>query len=346
MKIGVITDIHSNINALNKVLEEFDKIKIDKIVCCGDIIGIGPNPEETVQELMKNKDKLIAVRGNHEQYLLKGLPKDVHDDKRGMSLGEIKNHEWTHSKLSENSKNFISQFKISSIIEIEGKKIYIVHYPCHENGIYKKHIKKPTIKQNEEMLKIFYGKESMKFIIITGPQAVGKMTVGQELIKITNLKLLHNHMTIEMLTNIFDYSREEFRKLNEEFRIRIFEEFSKSDEEGIIFTTTWDFDDEEEWNRIYKYIQIFKENNAQIYIVELETNLEERLKRNKMENRLLNKPSKRNLEWSEKDLLKSVEKYRFNSKENEIKENNYIRINNTNVGAETVAKIIKEKFEL
>ena len=36
----------------------------------------------------------------------------------------------------------------------------------------------------------------MKFIIITGPQAVGKMTVGQELTKITGLKLLHNHMTI------------------------------------------------------------------------------------------------------------------------------------------------------
>ena len=45
-------------------------------------------------------------------------------------------------------------------------------------------------------------RNSMKFIIITGPQAVGKMTVGQELVKITNLKLLHNHMTIELLTKI------------------------------------------------------------------------------------------------------------------------------------------------
>lgn len=186
----------------------------------------------------------------------------------------------------------------------------------------------------------------MKFIIITGPQAVGKMTVGQELVKITNLKLLHNHMTIEILTKIFDYSRDSFRKLNEEFRIQIFKEFAKSDEEGMIFTTTWDFDDEEEWDRIYRYIQIFRENSAQIYIVELEANLEERLKRNKMENRLLNKPSKRNLEWSEKDLLKSVKKYRFNSKENEINEKNYIRIDNTNIDPETVAKIIKEKFEL
>ena len=186
----------------------------------------------------------------------------------------------------------------------------------------------------------------MKFIIITGPQAVGKMTVGQELVKITNLKLLHNHMTIEVLTKIFDYSRDSFRKLNEEFRIRIFEEFSKSDEEGIIFTTTWDFDDEEEWKRIYKYIQIFKENNAKIYIIELEADIEERLKRNKMENRLLNKPSKRNLEWSEKDLLKSVKKYRFNSKENEIKEKNYLRIDNTNISADIVAKMIKEEYEL
>ena len=186
----------------------------------------------------------------------------------------------------------------------------------------------------------------MKFIIITGPQAVGKMTVGQELVKITNLKLLHNHMTIEVLTKIFDYSRDSFRKLNEEFRIQIFKEFAKSNEEGIIFTTTWDFDDEEEWDRIYKYIQIFKDNNAQIYIIELEADLEERLKRNKTENRLKNKELKRNLEWSEKDLLKSVKKYRFNSKENEIKEKNYLRIDNTNISPDIVAKMIKDNFKL
>ena len=186
----------------------------------------------------------------------------------------------------------------------------------------------------------------MKFIIITGPQAVGKMTVGQELVKITNLKLLHNHMTIEVLTKIFDYSRDSFRKLNEEFRIKIFEEFAKSEEEGIIFTTTWDFDNKEEWDRIYKYIQIFKDNNAEIYIIELEANLDERLKRNTTENRILNKPSKRNLEWSEKDLLKSVEKYRFNSKENEIKEENYLKIDNTNLNANVVAEMIKNRFKL
>jgi len=67
-----------------------------------------------------------------------------------------------------------------------------------------------------------------KFILIVGPQAVGKMTVGQELAKITNLKLLYNHMTIEILTKIFDYSKETFSKLNINFRTQIFEEFSKT----------------------------------------------------------------------------------------------------------------------
>lgn len=186
----------------------------------------------------------------------------------------------------------------------------------------------------------------MKLIIITGTQAVGKMTVGQELVKMTNLKLLHNHMTIEVVTKIFDYSKEAFQNLNESFRTQIFEEFAKSDQEGIIFTTTWDFDSEEEWKRIYGYIDIFKKYNSDIYIVELEANLEERLKRNKTENRLLNKASKRNLEWSENDLLKSVKKYRFNSKIGEIKEKNYIRIDNTNLSAEEVAKKIKREFEL
>jgi hypothetical protein len=45
----------------------------------------------------------------------------------------------------------------------------------------------------------------MKFILITGPQAVGKMTVGQELEKITGLKLFHNHMSIELVLNFFGY---------------------------------------------------------------------------------------------------------------------------------------------
>ena len=151
MKLGIITDIHSNIIALNEVLKEFEKIKIDKIICCGDIIGIGPNPEEVVQRLMKLKGKLVAVRGNHEKYLLEGLPINVHDNKRKMSLEEIQNHKWTQSRISESSKKFLEKLPIYKNIEMQNKKIYIIHYPMNSDGVYKEHIKNPTIKENERM---------------------------------------------------------------------------------------------------------------------------------------------------------------------------------------------------
>ena len=105
--------------------------------------------------------------------------------------------------------------------------------------------------------------------------------------------------------------------------------------------------DEEKTQYVEENIsKLFKENGGEFYIVELETDINERVLRNKTENRLQHKPTKRNIEWSEQELLNSVTKYRLNSEEYEIKQENYFRINNTNLSAEDVAKIIKDKFEL
>ena len=91
-------------------------------------------------------------------------------------------------------------------------------------------------------------------------------------------------------------------------------------------------------------MQLFENN----YVIELEALLEERLKRNKTENRLINKASKRNLEWSENDLINSIKKHKLNSDPGEGEKifKNYIKIDNTNLSAYDVAKMIKEKFGL
>jgi len=80
--------------------------------------------------------------------------------------------------------------------------------------------------------------------------------------------------------------------------------------------------------------------------VELEADLDERLSRNLSPNRLQHKPTKRNMEWSENELKTSMEKYRLNSYDGEIKRENYLRINNTDLSAEEVARQIKHKFGL
>jgi len=179
-----------------------------------------------------------------------------------------------------------------------------------------------------------------------GPQAVGKMTVGYELEKITDLKLFHNHMTIELVSPFFNYGSESGKRLVNLFRKEIFEEFSKSDQEGLIFTYVWAFNQKADWDYIDNLCRIFESKGGRVYFVELEADVNERIKRNKHPYRLSHKPTKRNLEESEKDLKGSMNKYRLNSENGEIKRKNYARINNTRLSPEETAQKIKEKFLL
>lgn len=99
----------------------------------------------------------------------------------------------------------------------------------------------------------------MKFILITGPQAVGKMTVGQELEKITNLKLFHNHMSIELVLKFFNHGTLSFKRLSNLIREEIFKEVASSELEGLIFTYVWYFDDKHDWDymeNLTKYLEI------------------------------------------------------------------------------------------
>ena len=185
----------------------------------------------------------------------------------------------------------------------------------------------------------------MKFIIIFGPQAVGKMTVGYELEKITELKLLHNHMTIELLYPLFGFGPETWR-LSDHFRQEIFKAVAESTMQGLIFTYVWAFDQKDDWEFVNKICNIFETNSADIYFVQLEADLEQRLERNKSAHRLEHKPTKRNINYSEQELLKTMEQYRLNSYEGEITRKNYIRINNTDLKPDEVAKIIRDKFQL
>jgi hypothetical protein len=184
----------------------------------------------------------------------------------------------------------------------------------------------------------------MKLVVIFGPPAVGKMTVGFELAKLTGLKLFHNHLTIELVLNFFDHGTPQFNLLVGEFRRRIFEEVAKSDLEGMIFTFVWAIDLEKEREYIESFCDIFRRENADIYFVELEADFEERLQRNESEFRLEQKPSKRNIESSKANLIHHEENYQLNTDGDFFYEKNYLKINNTNLPAEESARKIIEKF--
>ena len=181
----------------------------------------------------------------------------------------------------------------------------------------------------------------MKLVLIFGAGAVGKMTVGQELMKITDLRLFHNHMSIEPVLEIFG---DRNNNVVNDFRESVFKNFAKTDNYGLIFTFIWAFDCKEDWNHIKNLKKIFKK--ADQYFVELVASQEIRLKRNITENRLKHKASKRDIEVSNNRVIKDDKKHRFVSLEGEVKEKNYLKINNENMSAKEVAKLIKETFNL
>ena len=118
----------------------------------------------------------------------------------------------------------------------------------------------------------------MKVLFLFGSAAVGKMTVGQELSKITQLRLCHNHMTIEPVIEIFGkYDGRITMRLREV----IFEEYAKTDNYGIIFTFMWAFNMQEDWDYTNHVREIFEPYGAEFYYAELVASQEIRLERNK-----------------------------------------------------------------
>ncbi|MDO4549875.1 MAG: metallophosphoesterase family protein [Planctomycetia bacterium] len=65
MKRAILSDIHSNLEALQAVLEDIKKQNVDEIFCLGDVVGYGPNPTECVDLVMKMCK--VCLLGNHDQ---------------------------------------------------------------------------------------------------------------------------------------------------------------------------------------------------------------------------------------------------------------------------------------
>ena len=70
MKIAAISDIHGNIYALMKALEDIDEQKVDKIICLGDFVGYGPHPNEVIA-LIKRRE-IPCIKGNYDASVVDG----------------------------------------------------------------------------------------------------------------------------------------------------------------------------------------------------------------------------------------------------------------------------------
>lgn len=153
---AIVSDVHANLEALERVLTDIEKRKVKQIVFLGDAVGYGPNPNETTSILKETCSVLLA--GNHDRVAV-GLesPEFFNPIAKAAVL-------WTASVLTEENKNTIKEFRMIKIL----KNILFVHSTPKEPEQWHYLLSYPDAEVNFECFKqwiCFLGHSHTPFIL-------------------------------------------------------------------------------------------------------------------------------------------------------------------------------------
>jgi hypothetical protein len=186
---------------------------------------------------------------------------------------------------------------------------------------------------------------SGELLVLFGPPAVGKMTVGRAICAASDFRLFHNHHTIEPLHEIFGQQSPAFRTLNGEFRRRVIEE-AAANGVRLVFTTVWNLAGEGDADYLRTLVAPYADRGLPVRFVELYADLDTRLVRNGTEQRLAHKPSKRDREWSDANV-RELEASTMNTDPADpqpgdavIAELPHLRLDNTDLAPDEVARVV------
>ncbi|NBG88187.1 metallophosphoesterase family protein [Isachenkonia alkalipeptolytica] len=127
-KIAVMSDVHANLPALTRVLEDIKKEKCDRVYHIGDAIGIGAFPKETLDVMLK--ENIIMIMGNHEYYYLtKGF-----QFPKGTTKGEVDHHKWVRKELGIKYQEAVSKFPVLENDKLVGLNLGFIHYVVDPEG--------------------------------------------------------------------------------------------------------------------------------------------------------------------------------------------------------------------
>jgi predicted phosphodiesterase len=119
MRIAVISDIHSNLEALTKAMEIIDGQSIDEIFCLGDIIGYGANPNECV-DLIRQRCNIV-IKGNHEGAVIDlTVANDFTENARSAIL-------WTRQQITEENLGYLRSLPLTYR---RSETVFVHSSPC------------------------------------------------------------------------------------------------------------------------------------------------------------------------------------------------------------------------
>ncbi|WP_040213880.1 metallophosphoesterase family protein [Clostridium polynesiense] len=146
MRIACISDIHGNIYALKKVLENIDDNNIDQIICLGDLTGYGPHPNEVVALIRRRK--ILCLKGNYDASVADNEFTYIRDTSiNSFSLP------WTSEELRISHKYYLHSLPENLSLTFEDKKILFVHGSPRSINEY---LKEDSLEAMENMSELPY----------------------------------------------------------------------------------------------------------------------------------------------------------------------------------------------
>jgi len=118
MRIAFIADMHSNLEALETVMKDIDKMKVEKVFCLGDVIGYAANPNECLEIIKKRK--IPCCLGNHELAVIK-------EETYGFNPFAAEAILWTVDHITKENLEFIKKFPERIETSLNDIKMLLVH---------------------------------------------------------------------------------------------------------------------------------------------------------------------------------------------------------------------------
>lgn len=169
MKIAVISDIHSNLEALESVLDEIDRLKIKHVYCCGDIVGFNASAHEVIALLQEREDPIQCVQGNQDFVAATLHNLDwLNQEAREAIL-------WTHKQLSKDEKKWLLKLPL----KFHNKDITMWHGSENDlfEGLYPENLNQVKMPKTRMLftghIHVPFARE-VKGVLVVNPGSVGQ----------------------------------------------------------------------------------------------------------------------------------------------------------------------------
>ncbi|CEN93758.1 metallophosphoesterase family protein [Paraclostridium sordellii] len=214
MRIATISDIHSNLYALNEVLADIEKRNVDMVVCTGDLVGYATRPNEVLETLRKNK--VLTIMGNYDEAIgnfkiICGCdypdPKDA--EKASLSM------KFTSEETTDENKAYLRNLPKEAVISFNNKTIRFVHGSTRLINEYLKENSKEAdeVMNNLDEDILVCGHTHISYVksygekLLVNAGSVGKSKTGSPNANYVIIDIIDSIVEVEIIEVFYDFEK-------------------------------------------------------------------------------------------------------------------------------------------